>query len=51
MMSSTINTLQDNQLIEIYHSAKELELDLDFIKILEAELDKRGISKERYSFS
>lgn len=50
-MYSTINDLKDDQLIEIYHRAKELELDADFITLLEEALEKRTISKDKFSFS
>lgn len=51
MMCSTIYDLQDDQLIDIYHRAKELELDTDFIMILEEALEKREISKDKFSLS
>jgi len=51
MVSSTINDLLDDQLIEIYYRAKELDVDKDFINLIEEELKKRTISKDNFSFS
>ena len=39
----TIKNLPDNQLIESYHKAQEIELEPDFIKLLYKELDRRNL--------
>lgn len=42
-----LNELDDDLLIECYHSAKELELSEDFIFLLKNEIKKRGLSTKK----
>jgi len=41
-----IKNLPDNQLIESYHKAKELDLEPDFIKLLCQEINRRNLRNE-----
>ncbi|MCE7792033.1 sporulation histidine kinase inhibitor Sda [Salipaludibacillus sp. CUR1] len=42
-MSSSITHLNDEQLFEVYKNALDLNLDEEFIRILEEEMGKRSI--------
>lgn len=41
--------LHDEALLMSYKKAKELNLDKDFIRLLEEELEKRNLEKEKKS--
>lgn len=49
----SLKNLPDDQLIESYKQAIELNLDLDFIEILRKEIERRNSEKKskRYLFS
>ncbi|PYZ95055.1 sporulation histidine kinase inhibitor Sda [Salipaludibacillus keqinensis] len=42
-MSTSIKELENDQLVEVYSNAKKLNLDMEFIKILEEEITRRNI--------
>ncbi|MCL1630446.1 sporulation histidine kinase inhibitor Sda [Sporolactobacillus sp. CPB3-1] len=41
-----MNNLSDDLLIESYTKAKEFHLSEDFIKLIEAEINRRSLEKE-----
>ncbi|WP_077247254.1 sporulation histidine kinase inhibitor Sda [Pseudobacillus wudalianchiensis] len=42
-MNSTLILLSDKQLIKVYCQAKELNLSIDFISLLQAEMNRRKL--------
>jgi hypothetical protein len=41
------SSMSNKVLIDTYFNAVKLKLDLDFIKLLEEEIDRRGIQSEK----